>query len=209
MKSTCKHSACSNTLNYNNKSGFCWEHRTGALRGEPRKRRDLAGLAECPVEGCGTRLYSNNTTGFCGDHNGRMRWERLHGVAPLCTYPGCGAELRRRNKTLLCRRHGAPVFARKAYLAKYNISEVQFVKMLGNQANECAICLTPLVGDRFTHLDHDHRCCPESARSCGGCIRGILCHGCNVGIGSMGDSARRLRAAADYLDLHSRSTRGG
>jgi hypothetical protein len=30
-----------------------------------------------------------------------------------------------------------------------------------------------------TDIDHDHACCP-GARSCGGCIQGLLCRPCNL-----------------------------
>lgn len=40
---------------------------------------------------------------------------------------------------------------------------------------ECEICRQ--VTNR-PHMDHDHSCCP-GAYSCGRCLRGVLCGGCN------------------------------
>jgi predicted Zn-ribbon and HTH transcriptional regulator len=48
-------------------------------------------------------------------------------------------------------------------------------------------------------IDHDHRCCP-TIKTCGKCVRGILCSNCNTSAGLQGDSSSNLRALADYLD---------
>lgn len=54
-------------------------------------------------------------------------------------------------------------------------------------------------------IDHDHSCCPKPARSCGNCIRGVLCRGHNLAEGychSDPDEALRL---AEYIIRTSRS----
>jgi len=71
--------------------------------------------------------------------------------------------------------------------------------MLVAQGGGCAICGTVVPGGKGQfHIDHDHACCPK-ARSCGKCIRGLLCGNCNVGIGMLGDNADRLGKAFSYL----------
>lgn len=50
-------------------------------------------------------------------------------------------------------------------------------------------------------VDHDHRCCPGE-RSCGKCVRGLVCHTHNVAIGMLDDDPVLLRRAAEYIELH-------
>lgn len=64
----------------------------------------------------------------------------------------------------------------------------------------CAICGTDEPGVHGWHIDHDHSCCPDNGRSCGKCVRGILCHKCNVGLGHFDDDIARMQRAVDYLN---------
>jgi hypothetical protein len=74
-----------------------------------------------------------------------------------------------------------------------------FARLLVAQNGQCAICGTQNPGGQGTwHIDHDHACCP-GARSCGECIRGLLCGSCNPALGLMHDDANRLQAAIRYL----------
>lgn len=83
---------------------------------------------------------------------------------------------------------------------KFNISLDRYQKMLDSQGGGCAICGgQSRNGDRLS-VDHDHACCPQRGRSCGQCVRGLLCADCNRSIGMMADDPQRLRAAADYLE---------
>lgn len=49
------------------------------------------------------------------------------------------------------------------------------------------------------HVDHDHACCPGS-KTCGTCVRGVLCGGCNRAAGCVSDDPDRLHALAWYLE---------
>jgi len=67
------------------------------------------------------------------------------------------------------------------------ISEERFLQMLEAQNHACAICKVPFEDDRRIFADHDHNCCPmqvkQRARTCGKCIRGLLCVKCNTALG--------------------------
>ena len=64
--------------------------------------------------------------------------------------------------------------------------------MFISQEGKCAIC--GREEERFArslHVDHDHKT---------GQVRGLLCHGCNVGMGSMGDDIGVLQKSIEYLE---------
>jgi hypothetical protein len=82
----------------------------------------------------------------------------------------------------------------------FNISPDDHDEMLSIQAGGCAICGEPPRGGKALAVDHDHSCCPGVGRSCGRCVRGLLCGRCNLAIGAAGDSPALLRAAAAYLE---------
>jgi hypothetical protein len=96
--------------------------------------------------------------------------------------------------------------ARESYTAEYGrakkhgLSHDKFDSLLAAQGGVCPICLRDFVGQRVC-VDHDHSCCSGS-RSCGKCIRGLLCHSCNVTLGLMKDNPEDLDRAADYLRVH-------
>lgn len=85
-------------------------------------------------------------------------------------------------------------------LKKYGLTFASYTALLAKQDGRCAICGTDKAdnrGSRF-HVDHNHRCCPGK-KSCGKCIRGLLCEDCNLGLGKMKDDPRNLQNAAAYL----------
>lgn len=85
--------------------------------------------------------------------------------------------------------------AKKAYFAdyqlrrKYGITTEERDALLANQNGSCAICLKPL-DVKSAVVDHDH-----TSKA----LRGILCSGCNVGLGFFEDSIEVLHQAAEYL----------
>lgn len=75
---------------------------------------------------------------------------------------------------------------RKAQLKhKYGITPEQYDGMLYAQGGHCAMCpaTEPGGGRIFFSVDHDHACCPTAAKSCGKCVRGLLCLRCNNSLG--------------------------
>lgn len=83
----------------------------------------------------------------------------------------------------------------------FNVTVAQLEAMHKAQGGVCAICHRPNADGRALAVDHDHSCCPGN-RSCGKCVRALLCSPCNSFIGLAGDSPSRLRAGAAYLERH-------
>lgn len=87
---------------------------------------------------------------------------------------------------------------------KYRLTVEAYEALLEAQGSACAICRigapTDIRTSRF-HVDHDHACCPGT-RSCGKCIRGLLCHACNTALGNFHDDPERLTAALAYVTSH-------
>lgn len=89
----------------------------------------------------------------------------------------------------------------------YNMTLEEYETMWNNQEGLCAICERPERATtkagavRLLAVDHDHRCCP-GRNSCGQCIRALLCTDCNQSMGKAGDSPKRLRAMADYIESY-------
>ena len=69
---------------------------------------------------------------------------------------------------------------RKNYrFSVYNITEEQYLDMLCQQGNKCAICTVSFGGSLKDFIDH----CHETGK-----VRGILCFRCNTALGKMGDT---------------------
>jgi hypothetical protein len=84
--------------------------------------------------------------------------------------------------------------------SKFNLTREAFAELVEAQGDRCAICGADEPGGKGSwHVDHDHSCCP-GVYTCGGCIRGLLCHSCNLGLGAFRDNRETLMRAIGYLD---------
>lgn len=80
---------------------------------------------------------------------------------------------------------------------QFGITPADYLRMLDEQGGVCAICHRPQEECRLA-VDHDHRCC-AGERSCGKCVRGLLCRTCNLALGCVRDDPAILGSAIDYL----------
>jgi hypothetical protein len=81
---------------------------------------------------------------------------------------------------------------------RYGISMQEYEQLLEQQNGVCAICVRGPEEVGVLAVDHDHRCCPTE-KTCGKCIRSLLCTDCNISIGRFNDDVERLERAAEYL----------
>lgn len=74
----------------------------------------------------------------------------------------------------------------------YGVSKEEVLHRVEEQGGRCAICRSKFIALKF-HLDHNHRT---------GEARGLLCAGCNVGLGRFRDDPKVLARAVFYLKAH-------
>lgn len=88
---------------------------------------------------------------------------------------------------------------------RYGIGEEQYQELLLKQGGVCAICKEHETRKRERggdpvrlSVDHDHNCCPGK-KSCGKCVRALLCFRCNQLLGLCHDDITVLQAAIEFL----------
>ena len=79
----------------------------------------------------------------------------------------------------------------------YGLTQDDFNLLLKIQGYACGMCRELFAEGQLIHVDRDHGCCPVKNRSCGKCVRGLLCHGCNIALGHI---EHRYAMAHAYLD---------
>lgn len=170
----------------------------------------------CSVEGC-DKASPAGKRGLCVMHY--SRWARHGEVGPaksrIFTPPrpaepglrwcrNCDGELPEkaftRSSTSTCRE--CSVALRRAW--NYGVPPEQYRRMLKDQRGVCAACgraetATSSSGAvRRLSVDHDHGCC-RGRRSCGDCVRSLLCARCNTVLGLVRDDQETLTALSSYL----------
>lgn len=146
---------------------------------KPRKVRDY----------CGAHYQSLLKSGQISKISEQRRSEisRKSGswVRPFlqCVISGCE---KKSETNRLCSKH-------KTFYSRFGLTAVQIQMILDIRKCESCGCT-----DRPICIDHDHSCCSGS-KTCGLCIRGILCTSCNAGMGLLGDNLESLLKAVDYL----------
>lgn len=148
----------------------------------------------------------------CKRHKGRPAFSKnlryTDGLQSYCR--ACMAQYRQDNRDLIdaqiqAAKKANPDKYRDQWIRQqYGISLEKYRKMEADQGGVCAICRQPPTVRRkgqvlALHVDHDHSCCSGN-KSCGRCVRSLLCSKCNFGIGQFQDNPNLLRAAIHYLE---------
>lgn len=96
-------------------------------------------------------------------------------------------------------------WGRTSRLRGYGMTQEIFTRLLDVQGGACGMCRQVFSEDSVIFVDHDHECCPDEKRSCGRCVRGLLCLRCNTGLGYV---ERVYDLARAYLDASGERARG-
>lgn len=131
-------------------------------------------------------------------------WSRSRKLQKPYRHSRC-KDCRRAQCRAWSRTEGGRAVKRNGILRReYRLSPSEFDALLKAQGGACAICRFPETkihrDGSVTRLsvDHDHET---------GAVRGLLCSGCNVGLGSFADDPEALRAAVDYVERHRKKAR--
>ena len=161
--------------------------------------------------------YSRSADGkdyYCKDcrSTGNIMSQRRKEATRFCTYNDCqGIHYAKglcKNCYMRNSRHGSPVLindgtktskhgSREMYIrsqlkSKYKLAYEDYLEMA---KNGCHVCAKPNLEHKRLHVDHDHNHC-DAERSCGLCVRGVVCDACNVAIGRFDNGILR----ADYYN---------
>ena len=127
---------------------------------------------------CGQRFKTGGTS------------NRVITCSPECRAERSRRQIAERREDINERRRGQ-ANRRGNLLRRFGITEEDYLRMLDEQGGRCAICGTDTPGTSGVFaVDHDHET---------GAVRGLLCRGCNIGIGNLGDDIGRLESAIAYL----------
>lgn len=113
---------------------------------------------------------------------------------------------RARARGVLPKADADPLARLRLKLRQYHLTVEQYHDMLEMQGRRCPGCGVSCDEPGITRfsVDHDHACCPGT-RSCGECVRGLLCNPCNLAIGHVADNPHTLIALGTYLAAYGTS----
>lgn len=138
-----------------------------------------------PCKRCGNtlRYISGNTCVRCRKNYGKSEYIVFRGERLLST-----------NKWHADNREHHNELMRVGQLRrKFGLSADEYADLVAKHGGVCRICQHACPTGRRLAVDHDHKT---------GKVRGLLCQGCNTGIGKFADDPARLMAAARYLLSH-------
>jgi hypothetical protein len=81
-----------------------------------------------------------------------------------------------------------------AIRSKYNLSSEEYYEIISRGCDSCGSS----VG---IAIDHDHLCCPAT-KTCGKCIRGVLCRRCNTAEGIFKTNPQSIYGLIEYMKKH-------
>lgn len=93
----------------------------------------------------------------------------------------------------------------------YNLTLENYQDLWDTQQGRCAIVGCEVDFSTYhkrPEIDHDHSCCP-GYKSCGKCVRALLCGPHNKALGDVKDSTEQLLGLIKYLEKFERVSQNG
>lgn len=210
---TCSVDGCGSPLHVK-KAGLCNRHYQRKRKyGDPNGGVTASYTLPCAFTGCtASRRYDQLCMGHYNQQRRGLPLRPLRKMTDPTARDSAGNKQCRRCERWLvtsefstnnARPDGLTAYCRrcerdKALIHYYGITIDEYDAMLARQGGSCAICRGQTKDGRSFFVDHDHACCPGQ-RTCGGCVRGLLCGDCNLGIGYFNDDTTRIQRAITYL----------
>lgn len=179
---------------------FFYESTRGAVVSRKnRKLTDYDGVKVelvCTFQDCNKPEFN---PGFCAGHYYQKQRSGVMTTLHLdraCNVVNCEELVSsKRTRSGLCAAHSA--LSRKYSLTAEKLSNLYSDPKCSNLG----------CGEtKNLHVDHDHSCCPAgkfgtgNKKSCGKCVRGWLCRGCNMGLGNLQESPQKIRGLLEYIE---------
>jgi hypothetical protein len=178
----CSVDGCPNTRIKGSRQFLCQEHLIESAKrctfpGCQMARSSTHGRLYCDYHYRPNKFGRDCVCGICGSEFQVLK-PSLRRLYELCD--GC---LRSHQGIITsARKHRVPVSMLKEYCLR----------------RRCMLCKRVMDARRVC-VDHDHQCCPGSY-SCGKCVRGFVCNGCNTAVGHLESLFSRGLELSDLLD---------
>lgn len=190
---------------------------------ETAKKKRQQRKVDCGVDGCAVKVFPKKLRGMCKFHYNEWKSTEVCSFGMcmnlidslgLCSKhvqqlrsgrlgkkcQDCGVGLPDKHKVRCVSCSARWELEKTKQWNRHGISEVIYWTILALQDYKCADCGESVFDHRRIFvIDHDHSCCSGS-RSCGNCVRAILCMQCNAGRGMFQDDPSVMRRAADNLE---------
>jgi hypothetical protein len=139
----------------------------------------------CTIEGCSIKVQAS---GLCHKHY-NYKWYQNNTEKARET----GRKWREANP------EEAKNADKRSKCNRYGMTVEEYDVKLASQNGVCVVCKRLPTENIPLGIDHDHNCCNSGCRSCGKCVRGLLCRNCNNALGAINDNISILENLIIYL----------
>lgn len=163
-----------------------------------RHRRKLGPL-RCASPGCNEPRRRVQAARYCEQHATSKDYKPQQAPPRECVSCGEQHPIARGKRYQICAGCHSQHAALITQASNHNMALDALLGYIRNPS--CALCSKQFYTGRSPTrstfaIDHDHTCC-QGQRSCGQCVRGVLCNSCNLSLGHI--ESMIGRAGLDHL----------